>query len=195
MRQIDNPIEDLRLKYLRKYHLAGDEEKLARNQCVITSLESLTSERAPDQIRIKRVRDMRTKALLEFAQGLRNVVKKDDKLLISIPDISLDEQMKTEERAVKNLIRDARRSMSPFGRALRQRPFHAGSLTKEEVIEQIHQGNDVFVMGFVVPFVRVAHIAHVGLIGRFMYDVAALYPIIFQKGTPIRSLIFPKSKR
>lgn len=189
MRRVENPIEGLRLKYLKKFHLDKAEEKIAKNTCVINALESLTAEVAPDPIRIKRVRDMKSKANIEFAQGMRKVVKKNNRFIVPMSS-DLDEQMKVEEKAVKDLIRDARRSKSRFGKVLHQRPFRADTLSEQEVYEEIKNGNDVFVMGFVVPLIRVAHIAHVGLIGRFMYDRASLYPIKFSKIVPVRSIIF-----
>lgn len=176
--------------WLKRHNLWKDEQVLARNTCVINSLESIAGAPAPDAIRIKRIRDMKSKATIEMDTAISRAIH--DRSFVIQVGMSMEEQYDIEIASVKNLIRDAQRSRTPMGEALRQRPFRVYQWPQSEVIAHVRDEEDVMVVGRFIGL-PVAHAAHAGFMGVGLYDRVSWLPLFFPKNEPVRSFIFAKA--
>ena len=187
----ENELAQARRHLLRRHHLDGDEKHLLRReQCVIEALESVTHTKAPDAVRIKRIRDQVTKDNLEFDEALRHATVKGGHFHIVL-DYKIAPQYDVEVTAVKNLIRDARRTDTAMGHALKSRPFRVAQLSELQVRERVQSGDDVIVVGRFWAL-RGGHTAHVGVLGPLLFDKVGWVPLKFKKGDPVTSFIFRK---
>ncbi len=183
----------LRQRYLQVIGVHNAEAHLTKDQCVVDALESVTGEDAPLPIRVKRARDRVTKSVLEFDNAWKETYKQR-KQLINL-DPSIESQHASETHAIKNLIRDARRSNTAFGQALRDRPFQVVQLSGKEVREAVKDGNDVIIIGRFLGL-EGGHAAHVRTLGPVLVDkLVPIVPLFFPKDSPVTSVIFPKDSQ